>query len=547
MHCGETFMILPRDEHNQALVANVHPPGWKNPEPAGRYDLVVIGAGTAGLVTAAGAAGLGARVALIERHLFGGDCLNYGCVPSKAVIRCARSAADVRRAARFGVQVPAGVAVDFAAVMQRMRRLRAGISFHDSVERFRDLGVHVFLGEARFHGADCITAAGRTVRFSKAVIATGARAVVPPIPGLAEAGCLTNETVFSLTERPQRLAVIGGGPLGCELAQAFQRLGSQVTIFELGAHLLEREDPDAAAILDRALSSEGVQLRLQARPVHVAHGSGGKVITYDHRGQPGQVVVDAILLGVGRAANVAELNLEAAGVRYDSRRGVHVNDHLQTTNPRVYAAGDVCLATKFTHMADAAARMVVQNALFLGRRKLSALTIPWVTYTDPEIAHVGLYARDAGERGIAVETFLRPLAEVDRTVLDGEEDGFVKVHVKRGTDRIVGATIVARHAGEMIGEIGLAMVGRLGLKTIAAAIHPYPTQAEAIKQVADLYNRSRLTPVVKQAISLWLGLKRVAAAAAWVRCWRMAESLFSALAAPFAGERRPRGKGRRVP
>jgi pyruvate/2-oxoglutarate dehydrogenase complex dihydrolipoamide dehydrogenase (E3) component len=500
--------VLPLDQYNKTLVDNVHPPDWQNPEPADRYNLVVIGAGTAGLVTAAGAAGLGARVALIEKHLLGGDCLNVGCVPSKCIIRSSRAAADVRAAAQFGVIVPGEVGVDFSAVMERMRRLRSGISTHDSVRRFRNLGVDIFLGEAQFTGLDAIAVGGRTLRFSKAAITAGARAIGLPIEGLREAGYLTNETVFSLTERPKRLAVIGGGPLGSELAQAFHRLGSKVIVFQKNDHLLGREDGDAAEILRKAFLGEGIELLLKTRPTGISLTDQGKLITYDQDGRIGNVLVDEILLGVGRAPNVEGLSLEAAGVDYDQKNGVIVNDYLQTTNPRIYAAGDICLRHRFTHTADAAARIVIQNALFRGRKKLSALTIPWCTYTDPEIAHVGLYEGDALDRGIPVDTFIKNLKEVDRAITDGEEDGFVKIHVKRGTDKIVGATIVARHAGEMINEISLAMLGGLGLKTIANVIHPYPTQSEAIKQVADAYNRTRLTRLVKTLLKLWLAVGR---------------------------------------
>jgi pyruvate/2-oxoglutarate dehydrogenase complex dihydrolipoamide dehydrogenase (E3) component len=258
----EPVLIAPADAENARLVANVHPADWVNPTPAPRYNLVVIGAGTAGLVTAAGAAGLGAKVALVEKHLLGGDCLNVGCVPSKAIIRSSRAAFDAKETGRFGVRVTGPVDVDFPAVMERMRKLRADLSPTDSAPRFTKLGVDVFLGEARFAGADTIQVAGKTLRFKKAVIATGARAAQPPVPGLAEAGYLTNETVFSLTKCPPRLAVIGGGPIGCELAQAFQRLGSQVMLFHKNAHLLDREDMDAAALVQKALTRDGVDLRL---------------------------------------------------------------------------------------------------------------------------------------------------------------------------------------------------------------------------------------------------------------------------------------------
>jgi len=468
---------------------------------------VVIGGGTAGLVTAAAAAGLGARAALVERHLLGGDCLNVGCVPSKCLIRSARAAADARQAATFGVSVQ-GVEVDFAAAMERMRRIRSRISHHDAAHRLRELGVDVFLGEGRFTGPDRAEVNGKVLSFAKAVIATGARAVVPPVPGLAEAGYLTNETVFSLTERPERLAVFGAGPLGCELAQVFQRLGSQVILFERGSQFLTREDPDAAALLAHALARDGVEMRLKTTVDRVETEAGGVRVHFTQDGRPGSMVVDRILVGAGRAPNVEGLNLEAAGVAYDPRRGVEVDDFLRSSNPRIYAAGDICLAHKFTHTADAAARIALQNALFLGRKRLSRLTIPWCTYTDPEIAHVGLYERDAVAAGIGVQTLVKPLTEVDRALADGEEEGFVKIHLEKGTDRILGATIVARHAGEMIGEIAVAMAGRVGLGTLAGVIHPYPTPAEAIRQLGDLYNKGRLTPLVKGLLLRWLAWAR---------------------------------------
>jgi pyruvate/2-oxoglutarate dehydrogenase complex dihydrolipoamide dehydrogenase (E3) component len=324
---------------------------------------VVIGAGTAGLVTAAGAAGLGAQVALVEGHLLGGDCLNVGCVPSKAIIRSSRAAFDANDAERFGVRLAGPAEVDFAAVMERMRRLRARISHHDSAERFAKLGVDVFLGEARFSGPDTIQVDGRTLRFKRAVIATGARAAQPPVPGLAEAGYLTNETVFSLTQCPSRLAVIGGGPIGCELAQAFQRLGSQVFLLHKHAHPLDREDMDAAALVQKAFVREGGELRLDAKISRVERNAGHKLVCFEAQGKEETIAVDEILAGAGRAPNVEGLNLEAVGVQYEPRKGVLVNDHLQTSNPRIYAAGDVCMAWKFTHAADFAARIVIQNAL----------------------------------------------------------------------------------------------------------------------------------------------------------------------------------------
>ncbi len=503
----DSLGLTPPDEHNQELLRSAHPSDWVNPTPEGRYNLVVIGAGTAGLVAAAGAAGLGARVALIEKHLMGGDCLNVGCVPSKTLIRSARAAAEVRAANDLGVRVPEGVEVDFPAVMERVRRVRAEISRHDSVKRFTELGVDVFLGEGRFTGRDAVEVDGRTLHFSRAVIATGARAADPHIRGLEDIGYLTNETVFNLTERPARLAVIGAGPIGCELAQAFRRLGSEVHLIHKHGHILNREDADAAEIVQEVFIKEGVELHLNSSTKRAETGGKEKLLHIDENGNETVIAVDEVLVGVGRAPNVEGLGLEAAGVEYD-RHGVKVDDRLRTANRRIFAAGDVCMRYKFTHAADAAARIAIRNALFRGKKKLSALTVPWCTYTDPEIAHVGMYERDAAERGIPVDTYARSFADVDRAVADGEVNGFVKVHVKKGKDRILGATIVARHAGDMISEITLALVAEVGLGAISGAIHPYPTQAEAIRQTGDAYSRTRLSPFVKRLFSWWLARGR---------------------------------------
>jgi pyruvate/2-oxoglutarate dehydrogenase complex dihydrolipoamide dehydrogenase (E3) component len=500
--------LAPLDEFNQQLGHNVHPPDWVNPEPIGRYNMVVIGAGTAGLVTAAGAAGLGGKVALIERNLMGGDCLNVGCVPSKALIRAARAAADVRDAGAFGVIVPEGVTIDFGAVMERMRRLRAGISKHDSAQRFKDLGVDVFIGDAKFSGPNEVTVAGKKLVFSKACIATGARAVQLPIPGFEEAGVLTNESVFSLTERPARLAVIGAGPIGVELAQAFARLGSKVTLLEQGGQILGREDRDAAELVQHALERDGVEILCRAKITAVRRQGHVRVLALEREGLAAEREFDRILAGVGRQPNVETLDLHLAGVDFDAKKGVQVDDRLRTTNSDVFAAGDVCFPYKFTHTADALARIVIQNALFFGRSNASALNIPWCTYSDPEIAHVGLYEHDAQEQGIELDTFRIEMNQVDRAIVESATGGFLKVHVKKGTDRIVGATMVSRHAGEHISEITIAMNAGAGLSTIAKTIHPYPTQAEAIKKAADAYSRTRLTPTVKKIFDKLLAWRR---------------------------------------
>lgn len=499
----------PFDEHNELLVSRVHPPDWKNPTPHGRYHLVVIGAGTAGLVTAVGAAGLGARVALVERSLMGGDCLNSGCVPSKAVIRAAHAVAAVRDAAQFGVRLASECSkVDFSQVMERMRRLRAGIGAHDSAKRLSDLGVDVYLGEGSFLEKDSIRVGDRNLRFSRACVATGTRAKIPPAPGLREARPLTNETIFSLTALPQRLAIIGAGPIGVEMAQSFARLGSDITLIEGQDGILVREDRDAAEIVQRSMRRDGVRMMFQTLVTGVSLEGPEFVIRTESRvdGAIASIRADRILVAAGRKPNIDGLGLDKAGVRCDPRDGILVDDRLRTSNPRVFAAGDICSKFKFTHMADAMARIVIGNALFFGRSKASALKVPWCTYTDPELAHVGIHEREAGARNIPIDTYRTEMAQVDRAVLDGETEGFVKIHCKRGTDKILGATIVARHAGDMISEVTAAMTGGLGLRSISSTIHPYPTQAEAIRKTADAYQRTRLTPTAKRILNAVLRL-----------------------------------------
>jgi len=499
--------VLPWDAHNQKLISNVHPADWKNPTPASRYNLVVIGGGTAGLVSAIGAAGLGAKVALVEKNLLGGDCLNLGCVPSKAIIRAARKAAGVRDMAEFGVNVPNGTTIDFGKVMERMRRLRADISPHDSAKRFTELGVDVFLGAGKFTGPDAIQVGGQTLRFAKAVIATGARAAAPPIPGLKDVPYLTNETLFSLTKLPKRLGVIGAGPIGCEMAQSFARFGSEVFLVEAEHGILPREDRDAAEIVLEKMMGDSVKLLCCGKELKLARDPNGVRLQVGSHGKEYDVLVDQLLVAVGRAPNVEGLGLETVGVEFH-KKGVKVNDRLQTTNSRIYACGDICSPYQFTHVADFMARIVIQNALFKGRAQASSLIIPWATYTSPEIAHVGLYEKEAKDKGIEVDTFTLEMSKVDRAILDGETEGFVRIHVRKGTDEILGATVVAGHAGDMISELTLAMKGKLGLKTIGATIHPYPTQAEAIRKTGDLYNRTRLTPFVKKLMNRWLAWQR---------------------------------------
>lgn len=500
-------MMLVDDGHDRRLIENCHPPNWTRPTPAGKYNLVVIGAGTAGLVSAAGAAGLGAKVALIERNLLGGDCLNVGCVPSKAIIRAARAAHDARNGAEFGITLDGKPHVAFEAAMARMRKLRADISEHDSAERFTKLGVDVFIGNGCFVNPNAIEVDGERLDFRRAVIATGARATEPPIAGLRETGFHTNETIFTLTELPRRLAVIGAGPIGCELAQAFARFGSAVTMMTDGAEILPKEDSDAAAIVRRQIERDGVRIVTGAKIQHARTNNGAKSLSLTVGERELTIECDAILVAVGRAPNLENLGLEAAAVRYTAR-GVDVDARLRTSNPRVYAAGDICSRYKFTHAADAMARIVIANALFLARRRVTDLVIPWCTYTDPEIAHVGYYEKDARAAGFAVETITQPLHDVDRAILDGEDDGFARVHYDKKTGKILGGTIVARHGGEMLGELTLAMVAKQNAGVLSSTIHSYPTQAEALRKIGDTYMRTKLTPTVKRIFAKWLAWRR---------------------------------------
>jgi pyruvate/2-oxoglutarate dehydrogenase complex dihydrolipoamide dehydrogenase (E3) component len=448
------------------------------------YDLIIVGAGPAGLITARAALGQGARVALVERDLLGGVCLNAGCIPSKALIRTARLYREMRNAEGLGGRTPDGIVVDFPAVMDRMRRIRARLARREPAERLTAMGIDVYTGHARFAGADSVVVGDLTLRFEQALVATGARAVRPPIPGLEEAGYLTYENVFDLTECPARLLVIGGGPTGCELAQAFARLGSRVTLVQKEPMFLGREERDAAQLLSDALARDGIAIHLDTETIDVRTEGRGKVAGLKRDDTASTVAVDQILVGVGTLPNVGDLGLEAAGVAFDPTDGIAVDDFLRTSNPRIFASGDVCAGTVFPHIESAAGRIVVANALQGGRERLSAEIIPWCTFTDPEIAHVGMYVTEARRKNVPVKTFTILMHEVDRAIVDGEEDGFVKLHVREGTAEILGATVVASHAGDLINEISLAMSAGLDLHALARVNQPYPTQSQAIKMTA---------------------------------------------------------------
>jgi pyruvate/2-oxoglutarate dehydrogenase complex dihydrolipoamide dehydrogenase (E3) component len=469
----------------------------------------VIGGGTAGLVTAAGTAGLGGRVALVERHKMGGDCLNYGCVPSKALIASAKFIHTTRRASSFGV-CPVDPKFDFRRVFERMRARRARIAPSDSQERFESLGVDVFRGNATFLSPREVDVGAQRLRSKYFVVAAGSHAAVPPIPGLKDVRYFTNETNFDdLNEKPESLLAIGGGPIGCELSQVFQRLGVQVTLLENGPHILPREDPDVASFVEERLQDEGVRILYCSDTKSITEGDGAvrAVVAPKPPCKVNEGLIEvtaaAVLVAAGRVPNIDGLGLEAAGVKY-GKRGIEVNKYLQTSQPHIYAAGDIVGPYQFTHVADFQARTVIQNTLLpFFKARMDYSVVPWSTYVDPEVAHVGLNETEANRRQIEYDSFSLPLSDVDRAVVSDEDSGFVKVLTAKGKDRILGVTIVGSHAGDLIHEFVLAMKYDIGLRKIAATIHAYPTLAEAARKLADQFNRTRLTPFAKKLFA-WL-------------------------------------------
>jgi pyruvate/2-oxoglutarate dehydrogenase complex dihydrolipoamide dehydrogenase (E3) component len=468
--------------------------GWNRPAKFDR-NLVVIGAGAGGLVSAYIAAAVKAKVTLVEKHRMGGDCLYTGCVPSKALIRTAKFLSQSKRSAEFGVRA-ATAEFDFRDVMARVQRVIRDIEPHDSVERYTSLGVDCLKGEATITSpwsVDVKTADGvRTLTTRSIVIAAGARPFVPPIPGIEAVGCLTSDTLWSLDALPPRLVVLGGGPIGCELSQAFARLGSHVTQVEMAPRLMVREDPEVAEMVLARFLAEGIDVRLGHKAVRFAVEGGEKVLYAEAAGGEVRIAFDVLLCAVGRVANTTGYGLEALGIPVTKARTVEVNEFLATKYPNIYACGDAAGPYQFTHTAAHTAWYAAVNALFGRFRRFRAdfSVIPWATFTEPEVARVGLNEQEAKEKGIAHEITTYGLDDLDRAIADGEAHGFVKVLTVPGKDRILGVTIVGEHAGDLIAEFVLAMRHGIGLNKILGTIHVYPTLAEANKYVAGNWKRA---------------------------------------------------------
>ena len=472
------------------------------------FDLVIIGGGSGGLVVAAGGAALGAKVALVEKHKLGGDCLWTGCVPSKTLIKSARIAHQMRHADRWALS-PANPRPDLARVMERVARVIKGIEPHDSPERFRGLGVDVIIGSGRFVAPDALEVDGRRLTAKNFVVATGSRPALPPIAGLADVPYLTNETVFDLREPVPHLVVIGAGPIGSEMAQAFRRLASEVTVVDMAAQILPREDADLAAVVEKQLRAEGIRYHLGVSVGGVTTGdpAAGR-IRVTVRGRDGtvtQIAATHLLVAAGRQVNIEGLNLEAAQVRVEQGRIV-VDEVLATTNPRIHVVGDVAGGHQFTHVAEHHAGIVLRQTLFHLKWAKPSRVVPWCTYTDPELARVGVSETEARKQGLAHRVYRFPFDEIDRARAEDEMEGFAKL-VTDPHGKIIGAAIVGAHAGELIAECVLAMSKGLKAGDLSAAIHTYPTLAQVSRRAADQRQKESLTPASKLWIQRIFGLR----------------------------------------
>jgi pyruvate/2-oxoglutarate dehydrogenase complex dihydrolipoamide dehydrogenase (E3) component len=481
------YQSLPIDPENQILLANEHPSNWVNPCPKKIYDLIVIGAGPAGLVSAITARDQGKSVALIERDLIGGECMNIGCIPSKAILRTSRLYADMLNAENFGAEVPNDISINFDMLMARMRRIRTQISGHISVKELHKKGIDLFFGQARFDSSRSIRVDNCSLRFKKSIIATGSEPEIPAIPGLAEAGYLTDKTIFNLSSCPESLLVIGGGALGCELAQAFARFGTKVTIVQTNPFFLNNVERDGAQILSDALADDGIGIFLNSEVSKIQSDGSKKIIEIATADTRTTVTVTHILVGIGQVPNTRDLGLDAANVSVADTGHIIVDAFLRTSNSRIYGVGNICAEEQFAHIPDALARIAAENALFNKREKVDTSSVPWCIYTDPELAHIGLQVKEAREQKIPVKTFTILLHQVTRAIADSEDVGFVKIHVKEGTDQILGATLVSRHAGDIMNIISLAIKSKIGLAKLATINYPYPTQGNAIKMAAVAY------------------------------------------------------------
>ena len=474
--------------------------------PRPEFDIVVIGGGSGGLVVAAGGAALGAKVALVEKNRLGGDCLWYGCVPSKTLIKSARIAHQMRHADRWAL-TPASVHPDLAQVMERVAGVIKGIEPHDSPERFRSLGVDVIFGAGRFIARDAFEVNGRKLTAKTFVIATGSRPAVPHLPGIDTTPYLTNETVFDLREPVRSLIVVGAGPVGCELAQAFRRLGSDVKLVDIAPRILPREDTDAAAVVFSAMSTEGIHHYLGASILSCeGHKGDIRLMIRTSDGTPTTLPGTHLLLAAGRIANVDNLGLEAAGVEVEHGRVVVGDDGLRTTNENVYVIGDAAGGLQFTHVAEHHAGILLRHAIFRMRWAKPSPVVPWCTYTDPELARVGLSEADAEHRGIAHKVYRFAFDEIDRARAESETEGFAKI-VTDPRGKLLGATIVGPHAGELIAEYVLALANGMNAKELTGVIHAYPTFAQINRRVADQRLKEGLTPSSKAWIMRIFGLQ----------------------------------------